>query len=245
MKKWLLKLFSYKTWTYAAAVVTVLMAFPVVKEHMKSPPEVTVSVGDYLVTDQQTITLLYVVPNNTTIDKFQVPLPISFVNMGNSAIHNFLTIFSTKMLKIYDGTREGYMKRFLCTNESMNNGMQYSNIKSAAMVGKCKIELISHGYELNIVRRDKQQTSSYPFDNFDFNLEITYDNQEKAQNIHFNVLCLFESQYQEMLLKRVSLKTEGMIFTIFTQIERWRNQDDNIKIMKCKLKDTGVAIVKM
>ena len=71
MKKLFRKLFSYKAWSYAAAIVTVLMAIPVLKECMKKLPTIDVSVGKYWVTDEEKVTLLYVVPN-TAIDKYQV-----------------------------------------------------------------------------------------------------------------------------------------------------------------------------
>lgn len=87
MKKLLCKIFSYKVWSYAAAIVTVLMAIPALKECMKKLPTIEVSVGKFWVTDEEKVTLLYVVPN-TTIDKYQVPLPLSFINNGETAIHN-------------------------------------------------------------------------------------------------------------------------------------------------------------
>lgn len=53
MKKLFRKLFSYKAWSYAAAIVTVLMAIPVLKECMKKLPTIDVSVGKYWVTDEE------------------------------------------------------------------------------------------------------------------------------------------------------------------------------------------------
>lgn len=244
MKKLFSQLFSYKTWAFAAAVVTVLMAFPVLQEYIKSSPKIEVSVGNYLITDESEITLLYVVPD-TEIDKYQVPLPISFINAEKTAIHNFLGKLSTKMLKVYSNDKkDGYMKRFLCINEQLNNQMQSVYIKSATIVNKGKIELAYNGYELNLVRKNKQQDFPFSFDDFDFNLEITYDNQEKNQNIHFKVLCMCESQYQKMALNKEKLDS-GMTFAIFTEAEHLAKQEDGIKIMKCKLKEIGDSVTKI
>lgn len=244
MKELLCKFFSYKVWSYAAAIVTVLMAIPVLKECMKKPPTIDISVGKYLVTDEEIVTLLYIVPN-TTIDKYQVPIPISFTNRGKIAIHNFLGRLSTELLKIgsYDN-KDAYMRRFLNGDEHLDNHIQNIYVKSASMAGKGKIELSTKGYELNFVRRKELQTSFPAFDNFNFNLEITYDNQETAQSIIFNAICVSESQYKGMLLSQQKLD-RGKTFVIFTEEERLTDQDDGIEIMICKLKGTNSSVVKL
>ena len=141
MKKFLCKIFSYKVWSYAAAIVTVLMVIPALKECMKKPPTIDVSVGKYWVTDEEKVTLLYVVPN-TAIDKYLVPIPLSFSNNGETAIHNFSGRLSTELLKIgRNDNKDAYMRRFLNGDEHLENHIQNIYVKSASMVGKGKIEL--------------------------------------------------------------------------------------------------------
>ena len=112
------------------------------------------------------------------------------------------------------------------------------------MAGKGKIELSTKGYELNFVRRKELQTSFPAFDNFNFNLEITYDNQETAQSFIFNAICMSESQYKGML--QIPTKLErGKTFVIFTETERLSKQEDGIKIVICGLKGSEKSIVKM
>ena len=244
MKKFLCKIFSYKAWSYAAAIVTVLMAIPVLKECVKKPPTIEVSVGKYWVTDEEKVTLLYVVPN-TAIDKYLVPIPLSFSNNGETAIHNFSGRLSTGLLKIgRNDNKDAYMRRFLNGDEHLENHIQNIYVKSALMVGKGKIELSTKGYELNFVRRKELQTSFPAFDNFNFNLEITYDNQETAQSIIFNAICISESQYKRMLLTQTKLD-KGKTFVIFTEAVRLTDQEDGIKIVICRLKGSEKSIVKM
>mgnify|MGYP001777241819 CR=1 FL=1 len=238
MKKLLCKIFSYKVWSYAAAIVTVLMAIPALKECMKKLPTIEVSVGKFWVTDEEKVTLLYVVPN-TTIDKYQVPLPLSFINNGETAIHNFLGRLSTELLKIGgNDNKDAYMRRFLNGDEHLDNHIQNIYVKSASMVSKGKIELSTKGYELNFVRRKELQTYFPALDNFNFNLEITFDNQETPQSIIFNAICMTESQYKGMLLTQKKLD-RGKTFVIFTETVRLTDQEDGIKIVLCRLK--GVA----
>jgi len=238
MKKLLCKIFSYKVWSYAAAIVTVLMAIPALKECMKKLPTIEVSVGKFWVTDEEKVTLLYVVPN-TTIDKYQVPLPLSFINNGETAIHNFLGRLSTELLKIGgNDNKDAYMRRFLNGDEHLDNHIQNIYVKSASMVSKGKIELSTKGYELNFVRRKELQTYFPALDNFNFNLEITFDNQETPQSIIFNAICMTESQYKGMLLTQKKLD-RGKTFVIFTEAVRLTDQEDGIKIVLCRLK--GVA----
>lgn len=238
MKKFLCKIFSYKVWSYAAAIVTVLMAIPALKECMKKLPTIEVSVGKFWVTDEEKVTLLYVVPN-TTIDKYQVPLPLSFINNGETAIHNFLGRLSTELLKIGgNDNKDAYMRRFLNGDEHLDNHIQNIYVKSASMVSKGKIELSTKGYELNFVRRKELQTYFPALDNFNFNLEITFDNQETPQSIIFNAICMTESQYKGMLLTQKKLD-RGKTFVIFTEAVRLTDQEDGIKIVLCRLK--GVA----
>lgn len=242
MKKLFRKLFSYKALSYAAAIVTVLMAIPVLKECMKKLPTIDVSVGKYWVTDEEKVTLLYVVPN-TAIDKYQVPIPLSFINNGEFAIHNFSGRLSTELLKIgsYDN-KDAYMRRFLNGDEHLDNHIQNIYVKSASMAGKGKIELSTKGYELNFVRRKELQTSFPAFDNFNFNLEITYDNQETAQSIIFNAICMSESQYKLLTQKKLD---RGKTFVIFTEAVRLIDHEDGIKIVICRLKGSEKSIVKM
>lgn len=238
MKKLLCKIFSYKVWSYAAAIVTVLMAIPALKECMKKLPTIEVSVGKFWVTDEEKVTLLYVVPN-TTIDKYQVPLPLSFINNGETAIHNFLGRLSTELLKIGgNDNKDAYMRRFLNGDEHLDNHIQNIYVKSASMVSKGKIELSTKGYELNFVRRKELQTYFPALDNFNFNLEITFDNQETPQSIIFNAICMTEGQYKGMLLTQKKLD-RGKTFVIFTEAVRLTDQEDGIKIVLCRLK--GVA----
>lgn len=238
MKKLLCKIFSYKVWSYAAAIVTVLMAIPALKECMKKLPTIEVSVGKFWVTDEEKVTLLYVVPN-TTIDKYQVPLPLSFINNGETAIHNFLGRLSTELLKIGgNDNKDAYMRRFLNGDEHLDNHIQNIYVKSASMVSKGKIELSTKGYELNFVRRKELQTYFPALDNFNFNLEITFDNQETPLSIIFNAICMTESQYKGMLLTQKKLD-RGKTFVIFTETVRLTDQEDGIKIVLCRLK--GVA----
>lgn len=238
MKKLLCKIFSYKVWSYAAAIVTVLMAIPALKECMKKLPTIEVSVGKFWVTDEEKVTLLYVVPN-TTIDKYQVPLPLSFINNGETAIHNFLGRLSTELLKIGgNDNKDAYMRRFLNGDEHLDNHIQNIYVKSASMVSKGIIELSTKGYELNFVRRKELQTYFPALDNFNFNLEITFDNQETPQSIIFNAICMTESQYKGMLLTQKKLD-RGKTFVIFTEAVRLTDQEDGIKIVLCRLK--GVA----
>ena len=238
MKKLLCKIFSYKVWSYAAAIVTVLMAIPALKECIKKLPTIEVSVGKFWVTDEEKVTLLYVVPN-TTIDKYQVPLPLSFINNGETAIHNFLGRLSTELLKIGgNDNKDAYMRRFLNGDEHLDNHIQNIYVKSASMVSKGKIELSTKGYELNFVRRKELQTYFPALDNFNFNLEITFDNQETPQSIIFNAICMTESQYKGMLLTQKKLD-RGKTFVIFTEAVRLTDQEDGIKIVLCRLK--GVA----
>ena len=238
MKKLLCKIFSYKVWSYAAAIVTVLMAIPALKECMKKLPTIEVSVGKFWVTDEEKVTLLYVVPN-TTIDKYQVPLPLSFINNGETAIHNFLGRLSTELLKIGgNDNKDAYMRRFLNGDEHLDNHIQNIYVKSASMVSKGKIELSTKGYELNFVRRKELQTYFPALDNFNFNLEITFDNQETPQSTIFNAICMTESQYKGMLLTQKKLD-RGKTFVIFTEAVRLTDQEDGIKIVLCRLK--GVA----
>lgn len=238
MKKLLCKIFSYKVWSYAAAIVTVLMAIPALKECMKKLPTIEVSVGKFWVTDEEKVTLLYVVPN-TTIDKYQVPLPLSFINNGETAIHNFLGRLSTELLKIGgNDNKDAYMRRFLNGDEHLDNHIQNIYVKSASMVSKGKIELSTKGYELNFVRRKELQTYFPALDNFNFNLEITFDNQETPLSIIFNAICMTENQYKGMLLTQKKLD-RGKTFVIFTETVRLTDQEDGIKIVLCRLK--GVA----
>ena len=68
------KLLSYKFWSFTAAVVTVLMAVPVIKEYMKGNPEIEVTVGGYIVNKNDEINLYYVIPS-LNVNKYQVPFP--------------------------------------------------------------------------------------------------------------------------------------------------------------------------
>ena len=244
MKKLLRKIFSYKVWSYAAAIVTVLMAIPALKECMKKPPTIEVSVGKYWVTDEEKVTLLYVVPN-TTIDKYIVPIPLSFVNSGETAIHKFLGRLSTELLKVGgNDNKDAYMRRFLNGDEHLDNHIQNIYVKSASMVSKGKIELSTKGYELNFVRRKELQTSFPALDTFNFNLEISYDNQETTQSLIFNAICMSESQYKGMLLTQKKLE-RGKIFVIFTEAARLTDQEDGIEIVICRLKGNENSVVKM
>lgn len=63
MRKAFSKLLSYKFWSFSAAVVTVLMAVPVIKEYMKGNPEIEVTVGGYIVNKNNEINLYYVIPS--------------------------------------------------------------------------------------------------------------------------------------------------------------------------------------
>lgn len=84
------------------------------------------------------------------------------------------------------------MRRFLNGDEHLDNHIQNIYVKSASMVSKGKIELSTKGYELNFVRRKELQTYFPALDNFNFNLEITFDNQETPQSIIFNAICMTE-----------------------------------------------------
>ena len=63
MRKAVSKLLSYKFWSFTAAVVTVLMAVPVITEYMKGNPEIEVTVGGYIVNKNNEINLYYVIPS--------------------------------------------------------------------------------------------------------------------------------------------------------------------------------------
>ncbi len=130
------------------------------------------------------------------------------------------------------------MRRFLNGDEHLDNHIQNIYVKSASMVSKGKIELSTKGYELNFVRRKELQTYFPALDNFNFNLEITFDNQETPQSIIFNAICMTESQYKGMLLTQKKLD-RGKTFVIFTEAVRLTDQEDGIKIVLCRLK--GVA----
>ncbi|WP_368335916.1 hypothetical protein [Phocaeicola dorei] len=63
MRKTFSELLFYKFWSFAAAVVTVLMAVPVIKEYMKGNPEIEVTVGGYIVNNNDEINFYYVIPS--------------------------------------------------------------------------------------------------------------------------------------------------------------------------------------
>lgn len=136
------------------------------------------------------------------------------------------------------------MRRFLNGDEHLDNHIQNIYVKSASMAGKGKIELSTKGYELNFVRRKELQTYFPALDNFNFNLEITYDNQETAQSIIFNAICMSENQYKGMLLTPKKLD-RGKTFVIFTEAVRLTDHEDGIKIVICRLKGSEKSIVKM
>lgn len=63
MRKAFSKLLFYKFWSFTAAVITVLMAVPVIKEYMKGNLEIEVTVGGYIVNKNDEINLYYVIPS--------------------------------------------------------------------------------------------------------------------------------------------------------------------------------------
>ena len=154
-------------------------------------------------------------------------------------MNHFLGRLSTELLKIGgNDNKDAYMRRFLNGDEHLDNHIQNIYVKSASMVSKGKIELSTKGYEQNFVRRKELQTYFPALDNFNFNLEITFDNQETPQSIIFNAICMTESQYKGMLLTQKKLD-RGKTFVIFTEAVRLTDQEDGIKIVLCRLK--GVA----
>jgi len=245
MKKVFAKLISYKFWSFAAAIVTVLMAIPVVKESMRSNPEVEIMVKDYIVKKRHEISLYYVIPNLGT-NKIQVPFPISFVNTGNNAVHDFLVQFRTKMLAVRsDGKIIGHMRRFICADEKVNDDTQIVYVESNVMQSKGKIDLSSNGCKLNfILEEDVSRADSQVLDAFDFDMDMTFDNQEKVKSLHFNAYCISEKQYEELLLDKKERK-DGMNFAILTEQLYSTIQDHGIQIMVCKLRGQDIPVIKL
>lgn len=245
MKKVFAKLLSYKFWSFAAAIVTVLMAIPVVKESMRSNPEVEITVKDYIVRKDCKISLYYVIPNLGT-NKIQVPFPISFINTGNNAVHDFLAQFRAKMLAVRnDGKIIGHMRRFICADDKVNDDTQIIHVESNVIQSKGKTDLSSNGYKLNFVlEEDVSRTDSQVLDAFDFDMEMTFDNQEKVEFLHFNAYCISEKQYEELLLDKKRRK-DGMNFAILTEPLYSTMQDHGIQIMVYKLKEQDVSVIKL
>ena len=236
--------FSYKFWAYAGAVVTVFMAIPTIKECLKGSPYLEIAVGNHLVKNTNEVTLYYVLPSELG-NKFQAPFPISFINNGKIPIHGFEANAYAQMPEIKNkGKVIGYMQRLIFPYGTTNEGIQHASLKKDAIQRNCSIELASDGYKLNFVCEAKSQTEDSYLDSFEFDLKWTFEDQDNLESLNFNVYCISENQYKNMLFNKSNHKN-GQCFVLLTEEYYITKQDDNLPIVICKLKDTGPSIVKL
>lgn len=96
---------------------------------------------------------------------------------------------------------------------------------------------------MNFVCEAKSQTEDSYLDSFEFDLKWTFEDQDNLEYLNFNVYCISENQYKNMLFNK-SNHNNGQCFVLLTEEYYITRQDDNLPIVICKLKDTGPSIVK-
>lgn len=232
-------------WTIIGAMATVITAYPIIKEIIQAHKEVDITIGNYPVKDSQHLSLYYIVPNENT-PKYQLPIPLKFINAKEVAIENFAASINVSMKKIIHNNKEGYMKRILTNQENINNHEQNIYISSKTFVSKGMLDISTEDYMFNVVNENNINENDIVWDTFDFDLNITYDNQKEAKKIHCTLFCCFSQDLlkTEQILKD-RLTDQTMPFLIRTTKAYKTQQNNDIPITVCKLSDEANSITKI
>lgn len=237
---------STRFWTIIGAIATIITAYPIIKGAIQAPQEISMTLGNYTLKHSQHISLYYIVPNENT-SKFQLPIPLKFINTEETAIENFMTYANISMKKIISNNKQiGYMKRILTDQEKTNIGKQNIYISSKTFVSKGTLDLSAEDYMLNVVNENNNKENDVIWDTFDFDLYITYDNQQEVKKLHFDIFCCFSQDFLKTEQKlRDSSTDHSTRFLIRTTKAYKVQQDDGVFVTICKLTDEEKSIIRI
>lgn len=233
-------------WTIIGTIATVITTFPIIKDTIQASKEINMTIGTFTLKGSQHISLYYIVPHENT-SKFQLPIPLRFINTEETAIENFMAYANINLKKVICNNKElGYMKRILTNQEKTNAGKQHIYISSKTFVSKGSLDLSTEDYMLNVVNENNNNENDVIWDTFNFDLYITHDNQQESQKIHFDIFCCFSQDFlkTEQILKS-NLTDHSMNFLIHTTKAYVAKQNDSILITICKLADETNSIIRI
>ena len=221
-------------------ICTVIAVFPIIEVWFKTPPRADVRVNSFPIGDKDVVSLYYIIERDTA-SKYQLPIPLQFVNESDESIENFMATISTEMKSI-SLSDNAYLLRIVGLQEECKRDMQNAFLASTHFYANALLDC-NKAY-FNVVC-DKDNYTELIVDSFTSRIVMTYDGLKRrdVQPIYMKVyVCFSDSHNQSLQMMGKITYSDSKNFLIFTEKEILTKTADGIPVVICKLKNNQSVV---
>ena len=216
-------------------ICTVIAVFPILDDWFGTPPRVDVRINSHPIGGKDIVSLYYIIERDS-VSKYQLPIPLQFVNESDEAIENFIATISTKM-KPVSLSDNAYLLRIIGLQEERKQDMQNAYLSSKHFYANGMLDC-NNAY-FNVVCNEDDYTNLV-VDSFTLKVAMTHDGL-KRRDVHpayVKVYVCFSDLHKKSLQAMGDMtSSDSKNFLIFTEKDRLVKTSDGIPVVICKLKD--------